>query len=78
MSLENRLKQLNRVAQLPPRPDIPEVPDNINAWIRGFSRFSLPKGYPRGGRATKNKKSTALAHRRALMKGGRTRKVKTH
>jgi hypothetical protein len=36
------------VAELPPRPDIPEVPDNINAWKRGFSRFSLPKGYPRG------------------------------
>jgi hypothetical protein len=48
MSLANRLKQLNKVAELPPRPDIPEVPDNINAWKRGFSRFSLPKGYPRG------------------------------
>lgn len=48
MSLENRLKQLNRVAQFPPRSDIPEVPDNINAWKRGFSRFKLPKGYPKG------------------------------
>ena len=48
MSLENRLKQLNMLAELPARPNMPMVPDNINAWKRGFSRFRLPKGYPKG------------------------------
>jgi hypothetical protein len=48
MSLENRLKQLNKLAELPVPPNIPMVPDNINAWKRGFSKFKLPKGYPKG------------------------------